>query len=44
MEKNQNYEEIILNKTKLKFFNYSNFSLEILKKDHQNIKRILTNI
>ena len=38
-KKSKNYEEIILNKTKLKFFNYSNFSLEILKKDHQNIKK-----
>lgn len=38
-KKSKNYEEIILNKTKLKFFNYSNFSLDILKKDHQNIKK-----
>jgi type I restriction enzyme M protein len=30
-KKSKNYEEIILNKTKLKFFNYSNFSLEILE-------------
>ncbi len=40
--KSKNYEEIILNKSKVKFLNYSNFSLDVLKKDHQNIKRNFT--
>ena len=38
-KKSKNYENIILNKTNLKFYNHSNFSIDILKKDHQNLKK-----